>query len=224
MDRESVLYEYEMILLGKKKSYSYSFSGTEKECKEAFGYIWNYVIIHLLKLQPDQVPLYLTKEIIFLLHLESTFKHIDRQIGTVKNINYPYLLSIAFPDQYSYDIRKQCRDELDHVMKIGKYAGEPGKHQWPKNFFKGASGVQRAEIILYYILTSYFEWNTISQMYEYFSDTKRGMSFLKKYHLQNNAKILFNNSPLEYMHYSIPDDWKNEFLYENYSYMEKYDS
>lgn len=61
MDRESVLYEYEMILLGKKKSYSYSFSGTEKECREAFGYIWNYVITHLLKLQPDQAPLYLTK-------------------------------------------------------------------------------------------------------------------------------------------------------------------
>ena len=224
MDRESVLYEYEMILLGKKKSYSYSFSGTEKECREAFGYIWNYVITHLLKLQPDQAPLYLTKEMIYMLHVESTFKHIDRTVGTVKNINFPYLLALAFPKQYTYDIRKQCKDEFEHVMGLGKYAGCRDRHQWPKKFFTGTDGIKRAEIILNFIILSYFEWNTIPQMYEFFADKKRGMNYLKKFHLQSVVKVLFDDSPLEYLHYSIPDDMKNDFLYDNYQYMNEYDS
>ena len=38
------------------------------------------------------------------------------------------------------------------------------------------------------------------------------------------VKVLFDDSPLEYLHYSIPDDMKNDFLYDNYQYMNEYDS
>lgn len=219
---ESVVFEYENILLGKKKCYSHSFNGTDKERRQAFGYLWNYIITHLLKWEPEDVPIHLTKELIYQLHAEQSFKHIDRRIGTIKNINYQYLLALAFPDKYTYDIRKQCLDELEHVMGTGRYAGCTEKYQWPKKFFNGPEGVQRAEIVLNLIIGSYFEWNTIPQMYEYFSDKKRGMAFLKKYHIQSNAKILFNDSPLEYMHYSISDTMKNDFLFNNYTYMEEY--
>lgn len=214
----SVIYEYENILLGKRKSFIYSFSGGKEARSVAIGYIWNYIITRLLKLEPDEVSIYINKEIVNMLHVAVTFLNID-QLGTVNNINFPYLLSLSFPEKYHYDFKKQCMDEFEHVMKIGKYEGCTEKYQWQKKFFHGEDGVKRAEYLLNHVVYSYGVWDNTEKIYDSFSDPKEIGTFLRKYRLWKNVKVLFQGVPMNYLHASIPRRVSSDFLYGCYSYM-----
>lgn len=207
------IFEYEEVLMGKRQKFECSFVGTEREKYIEIGNIWRYAITHLLKWTPEEALVYLTDDIVKELHLDKTLK----AIGYEKNgrkciVDYSFILQHAFPDKIKFDIRKEAIAEYEKIAKIGKWANDNEPFKYPKKFFLDCDGIIRANCLLLYVTSLYLSDMTISEQYEFFSDTSKAKRWLKKKCLDSPIKLIYKN-PLEYFHDSLPYNQKDEYIY-----------
>lgn len=209
------IYEYEDILMGKKKNFICSFKGTAKENAIEVGNVWRYAITKLLKWTPEDAVNYLTDDIVKQLSLDKTLIGINFNMANDFTGDYKFVLQYAFPKEIRYSLKEQSIDEYQHVSKIGRWANDKDFYRFQKKFFTDIDGVDRANIILNYAVSLYlgdmFEAGNYS-LYNFFDNNRKAMDWLRKKHLDSPIGIIYT-TPLDYFHNAIKKSEKNDLYY-----------
>ena len=207
------IFEYEQLLMGKKTNFRKTNLLSSKDREKKVGNIWNYAITELLNWTPKEASKFLTEEIVVKLKLDKTYPIIGYVPTQTYKGDFRKFLQYAFPDQIKFDFVEETLEEFKHVAKIEKWSNDKGFYRYPKNFFRGNEGLQRARICLQYVLSLYMSDYTIEEQYEFFSDDKKANIWLKKYSLLSPAKMIFQSDYLFYYHYSLRNEQKDELIY-----------
>ena len=206
------IYEYENILMKKTKSFKCSFEGSFQENCIEVGVIWRYAITRLLKWTPQQALKYLSADIVNMLRLDKTFPAINYNPKKDFAQDYRFVLQYAFPGEISFSKTDEAISEYEHIAKIGKWANDKEDYRCPKNFFRDNEGISRASILLNYVISLYLGDMSTDDLYDFFADTKSAKKWLKEKQLTIPLTVIYTN-PLEYLHYSLPADLKDDLLF-----------
>lgn len=214
MTRQMAISRYENMMMGKQKL---MLSGSEQEKQTAALDIFHYVITDLLGWTPEEAQDCLNKEIAHKMHLDILIKHyIHCPKDIQKDSDYDYFVAMAFPHDVQYD-------ERDGLIAMYKRIMRGEQQRFPQHYFNGDHGRYKASLLLMYVIDHNIPVNEkkISDLYALFADGKRINRLFKKWKLDKSPSDPFS-SPLEYLHYSLPSDLANDFLYSYYSFSTVY--
>lgn len=233
MDKCELIYEYEQILLGKKKNFSSilfnnsQFSNpcdkttvikkrkdTESNQKNAL-IIFKYAIEKLLCWTPKEVETYLTYDILEKLKLCPLLQYLyfPPELSKTKDVNY--IAHLVYPNIIHVDEKKLC------IQAFRKILLSPKSKDFPKDYFLNAEGFIRASICLQYIINNYIMPSNIQQLYSVFSIKDDVDEILDHYKLLQPCYTLFDN-PIDYLHYSLPETQRSSFWYNFYKFQYEY--
>jgi len=216
-----ILYEYEDLLMGKRKSFEIAFTDSVEWNKKAAGIIWRYAIETLLGWTPEQALIYLNQELVKSLKLDKTLVKIGYEYSAKKFFDYRYVLQYAFPESVSYTVAEDARAEYERVAKLGQWSDDKEDYKFHKNYFAGSEGAVRASEVLNYAISIDLNHLDDYGLYEFFGNKKDATEWLKKRNIEINIKSLFK-TPLEYYHYSLPVSEANNVYYINEWLKNKY--
>lgn len=216
MNRQMAIARYENMMLGKQKL---MLSGTDQEKEKAALDIFRYVIEDLLGWTPEEAKDCLNKEIAQKMHLDTLIQryiHCPKDIQ--KDADYDYFVAMAFPHEVTHNEREGLIAMYNRILR-----GE--RERYPKHYFNGDHGRYKASLLLMYVIDKNLPVNEkrISDLYALFADRKKINKKLKEWKLDDAPSAQFS-SPLEYLHYSLPIDLANDFLYSYYSFMDVYEN
>lgn len=211
MTEQDVFYEYEQILLGKRKNYSSDiFANHTAAGKEEIALMFFRCIFEkYLKWSPKEAYNFLNKDVIKTMKL----------IPLVRFIRFPpefnpmedcfYIVAKAYPDVFKIDPVKQTEIIYDKIL-TGKSS------RYPKFFFEGQDGIMRAIFCLKYAIKEHKTITTPDELYRFFA--YEGATFLRKYKLWDAFILNFGTYPIDYLHACFTEDAKQEyaFIYNKY--------
>lgn len=214
MDKQMAIARYENMMLGKQKL---MLSGTDQEKEKAALDIFRYVIEDLLGWTPEVAKDCLNKEIAHKMHLDTLIKHyIHCPKDIQKDSDYDYFVAMAFPHEVVYD-------EREGLVTMYKRIIHGEQQRFPQHYFNGDHGRYKSSLLLMYVIDNKLPVNEkrISNLYALFADSKEINKKFKEWRLDDSPSSAFT-SPLEYLHYSLPLDLSNDFLYSYYSFSNVY--
>lgn len=241
-----ILQEYENVLLNNKSSISATLFPESSSLAEQEAYnLMQIVIEKFLHWTPQEAYLNFNKNIIDKMKLSDIVKYIrfPPEMIIDDEPDYSYIATNIYPDDCDYNFREAVIDlykrllanqygeineakdskdiqdlkrelQFDPYFKKAKENGR-ARYKFPKNYMSGTVGRMRAGLCLQYMIMTFFSFHSIDEMYSYFSNTQKAVNTLKKYRLDTVYETLFN-SPLEFLHYSLPEESRNETLYNYY--------
>lgn len=205
MDKLVLLYEYEQILLGNKTGFApYYFKYGDDTSQNYALYIIKFAVEHYLKWDPWDMKNHYNKEISEKMKLEPLMKYIEYPPELNKETDYYYLSSLLYPNIIRIDIK-----EL--VLRTYKNVLDGSLCKFPKEYLSGTKGMMRAGICFQYMLSKYFVFNSIKDMYKFFSEPS-GLKALKEYRLSNICNEIYEHS-IDYLHESLPKNQQDEYWY-----------
>lgn len=212
MEFKLVIYEYEQILTGKKNSFSAAFFPFNDENNERRALaILKYAIEKYLEWSPEEVKLYLNANIIKLMKLDSVMRFIRFPPELNPKKDYFYIAHKLYPNRIPYN-------ESELVINVYKRVLSGELCKFPKEYRADTSGFMRVKICFQYMLEQFMQFSSINEMYDFFSSSE-GTKALKEYKLYSICCEMFE-SPLEYLHESLPIKQRSEFLYRLYKFNE----
>lgn len=207
-----VLYEYESILLGKQKIFLLSFDDQTPEKHAAFRAVWQYAIEKILKWTPEEALINMDKAIMEDLKLDRTLKCIG--LNPSGRFDFRQVLSYVYPERIKDSLEIRTKEEMKRVLKLGewKYMEDPELGKFHKGFFSGEDGIKKAAIALNLVTNLFLCDLDSKERYDFFADRKKAMRFISQ------AKLLpvmkgFYDDPLDFYHFSIPMDEKDQMVY-----------
>lgn len=209
-----ILFEYEDVLMGKKKNFDVSFSKNAGDPEKVTGIIWRYAVEKLLGWTPEQALMYMNQKLIKALKLDLTYCRINYEYSTTKYFDLRYILQFAFPESIHYDLEADARREYERVAKLGRWEHDTEPYKFHKNYFVGPDGVKRAAVVLNYAISLDLQDLDSFQLYRFFSKKGEATAWLIKKEIETNVKALYE-TPLEYLHYSLPPERKDNVLFIN---------
>lgn len=219
LSKETVIYEYEEILMGKKNAFSLSFLGNDDENTQSLITIWRYAISHLLHWSVEDALTFMNMDIAQKLCLNKTFIYFKNV--NPKNVDFQVLLRQIYPKKAMTSLIEETIDEYEHVLHRGRWEYEKEPYKFPKKFFLDDKGVERSAIILNYAISYSLGTATKQELYELFSNKKEANAWLMEQRLEKVSKQLYD-SHLDYFHFSISENMKCDFLYYSAKYSEVY--
>lgn len=212
--KNSDIFEYEAILLGRKTNFKKAnLSQKEKETKIAN--IWGYAVTELLGWTPKEAVYMMDENIVKMLCLDRTYPILGYIPTQTFRSDFRMFLQYAFPESVKFDFTEQTLSEYKHVAKLDKWSNDKEFYRYPKNFFRGREGLSRAKICLQYALSVYMSDLSIEDQYNFFSNDKKAAIWLKRYCLDGPYNIIFTKDALDYFHYSLKDEDKNNVIFYN---------
>jgi len=211
---KTIIFEYEDVLMGKRKNFEVAFTDSVEENRKTAGIIWRYAIEKLLRWTPEQALIYLTQDIVKSLKLNLTYCRIKYEYSTKKFFDFRFILQYAFPGIIKYDLEENARSEYERVAKIGKWENDKETYKFHKNFFSGREGLKRAAVVLKYALSLDLAELSTYELYRFFGNKRKATLWLTKREIEINIKSLYK-TPLEYLHYSLPRDEGNNVYFVN---------
>ena len=201
-----LLYEYTDILLGNRPNFStILFEGNSDSRQKMALQVFRYAIHMFLGCKDIKaIPALLTKEMIEKMQLTKVISYINFPEELDKNKDYFYIAHLLYPGIIPYD-QKNLSIRIYKEILDGKLV------KFPKKYLDGIPGKKRAEYCFEYMLSHFCNFKSEVEMYNYFTTTQ-GMATIKKYKLQQ-ACISMYEHPLDFMHASLPDGQKDDFLY-----------
>ncbi len=204
-DEKSILYEYELLMLGKTTRFTLLFSGSKEENLHDFAVIWRYAITNLLHWTPQEAELYLTDDIMKTLVLDRTIKAIGFEKSRTYITDYKYFLNIAFPNEIKYSFTDDALAAYDRVVNYNE--------SFPHKFFSlDDIGYGRAKIIMYSLIRKYFSFMPLNDAYAFFSRKSVATKWIKEKRLDMPLNIFFS-SPIHFFHEALPPEEKSDFYY-----------
>lgn len=206
MNNIGLLMEYEDILLGKRKDFSSEYIGkatASKEMKELLTYVYE----DLLKWSPETIKIHNTPALTEALHLSRPIKKIDFPIGLDPSEDVFYVAHFLYPDKIHYSKKAL-------VLRIYEKVLQGALAKYPKKFFSDAEGELNLNICFQYAVAQKLSIRSIEELYEYFSDRDKGITFLKKTNLYS-AFADFYEYPIDILHESLPSFQQNLLCYMN---------
>lgn len=210
MSTKGILYDYDLIYLGKKKVFSNTFFTGNKSSNEDLAIsVFKYAIEYYLRWTPEETAKYLNYEYIRLLKLNSLLSYIDFPEELDKNKDMFYIAHLMYPNRIQYNMKDLVINTYRKILKGEKY-------KFIKNYMSGTKGYINACICFQFMIEQFLQFSSIEEMYKYFSASD-GTKTLRKYRLLAICNEMFH-SPLDYLHEALPDNQKNEFLYKYYKF------
>ena len=184
-----------------KVFFSYDDEQNEKEAIILFKYAFEKI----LQWTPEDARNNLNKEIIEKLKLKRVYKKIIFPRGLSYRGDYWYVAKKCYPDK----IHGCGKEDIWKMLYLNVLANPNGKY--PKEYFCDADGKLKAKLFLMHQLENYVRFSNIEEMYKFFSSTAEANEFLKECKLLPAMKVHFD-SPLEYMHESLPVEQRDNLL------------
>jgi len=207
------IYEYERVLMNQG-NFRVSFKNGENSKGNMIeaGNIWRYAITNLLKWTPEEALLYLNYDIVRSLKLHFTFEALGIDPKTTYIADYRYILQHAFPGEIHYDINVEAVEEYEKMINIAKWRNNNINFKYPKGFFDGIEGTQRANIIMNYAVKTFLSFMPLDEQYAFFADSANARRWLEEKKLDLALKYTYH-TPMEYFHESLPLGERDNLFY-----------
>lgn len=207
-----ILNEYEEVLIGNRKKISSHYFAFDKKGNErvAVGVI-RYAVEKLLGWSPENAVQLLNQNYIHFMKLDQMIKYIAFPSDVSKE-DTDYILYLLYPKLINYDIQKYTlRVYKDVLNNDGRY---------PKDYMYGYLGMLRAKICLQYSIKNNCIFKSADELYKFFA-SRDCIKYLKKHKLYQ-LYVNFYETPLEYMHDSMPTSVRDNFLLHNYLFEQQF--
>lgn len=201
--------EYDDIVIGKRGGFSDRFFSNDRKRNMANAlFVIKYALVRYLGWNADAIIENLNKDVMVQMHLQPLMKYVDYPLEYDKDKDYYYLVSLMFKEK-SLGLKEKTIHTYESILngKLSKY---------PKDYFVGSDGVVRAAICLQYLITQEIVWSDINELYWIFA-SDRGYELLKKYKLLNACREIFE-TPVDFVHFAIPNGQKDPFLFRYYKF------
>jgi len=207
MENSIAIERYEQRLIGKK---TLTLLGTEAEKEEAASAIIRYAISKILGWSYRDASDHMTYEIAQRLHFPELFKYIHFPIDIDPKLDVDYYACIAYPE-HPYDIRRQLERVYNRVLN-----GE--LHRFPKRIFEGDRGKRKGAMLLTDFINSHFMAESLDDLYRLFADMAAMNNRFREAKIFIVARKIYP-TPLEYFHFSLPEEERDDFLYGFWQYV-----
>lgn len=206
-----VILEYERVLLGQKKVFSsYYFNDLSEEMQERTALaVIKYAIETYLGWTPVQAKKCLNMHILRVLKLDTLLRYIHFWAELDAKKDLFFIVYLMYPKQIRIDRRK-------YILNVYKDVVEHRRQRFPKGFFDGIEGKNKASICFQYMLENYLNFTSKKQMYAFFASPKAS-SVLQQYRLSNVCSEIFI-TPIRFLHESLPKSLRDEYDYKYAQY------
>lgn len=210
MLNQALINEYENILLGKKQNFSsFFFEKGEYANEQNALLVFKYAFEYYLKWDPLTLRDVLDFETLKKLKLHLLLKYVRFPAELDPEVDLFYIAWKLYPSVINFSQRDLIVRVYDNLLngKISKF---------PKDFFTGSMGIVRAGVCLQHLLSNYMQFGNLEHIYSTFGK-KDIMNTLKKYKLNVVCKDVFD-SPVDYLHLSLPKEQQNECYFSYYKF------
>lgn len=219
MEKERILFqEYELMYIndGKNTIPSVYFRDlTPEQQQEQALMVIRFAIEEYLQWNPSDVKKYMTRRILKKMKLDGLLKsYVAFPPEYDKNdMDLTYLAYLLYPGIFKLNIEEQCINMFQRV-----YNREISK--FPSSWIGSGDGLRRFAIILQYVLAQMPRFKDQEALYAYFAGPS-GTKCLRKYRIYSFAITLYD-SPLDALHFSLPDELRSSFWYHYFKFSKKY--
>ena len=208
-----LIHEYEEVLTGKHKTFSaYYFRYSEEKNEAEALKVFQYAFDTYLRWAPDQLYYNLTHEILASLKLTQLLKYIIYPPEAERGVDTYPIIAKLYPGRFKETMPDVVRRVYGRVL-----TGERDK--FPKDFFMGNEGRNKALLCLQYALNQMAPFTSVQEIYKAFTATS-GSALLREWKLYAVSSKLFE-TPLDYLHEALPMAYKSEFWYHYYKFTMK---
>ena len=212
MKNHSILVEYEEILMKKRKVFSKSFVGQntqEKEIIPAFRYAFS-----LLGWSVRDVRDYVTVDILKFMKLYRLYRHIRHPGEIDPQKDMFYLAYKIYPEKLKYSKRDTVTNTYEKVL-------QGLRKKLPKNFFEGADGEMNCIICMQHLISKN-NFASLDDLYKFFANKEEAEKFIRDGKLDTYYKASYAY-PIDFLQDVLPDEVKDELLYEYYKFNSEYE-
>ena len=207
--------EYEDILLKKRTRFS------SKSMNKGFSnieylnfFLWFFE--KLVEWSPEEIVQFFDYSFIQKMALIQVYKRVTfpNELDKVHDVRFiSYLL---YPNHFSYN-------QKDLILRHYNLCLSGERKHVNKNFFTGETGRYYLSVCLNYAISVGLIFPNIKELYSFFSNPKKVHVFLTKFKLK--APVYKNfNSPVEALHYCLPQEQKNDLYYYYVIFKQEYSS
>lgn len=209
MPYNCLIYEYEEVLLGKKKCIptEYFESTSVDENHKNVCTIYRFAFENLLRWTPEDIKNYISTDILKQLKLDTILRYFNCPPEIEIETDLFYIAQMLYPTKIQFDFKKTCICMFKKVLNNEK-------QKLPKGFFTKTEGKIRGNICLQYVLDNELFFENIEEMYAFFASTA-AFKVLKQYRL-NSMLTSYYATPLDYLHNALSENQRNDFLYYYY--------
>ena len=191
-----LLYEYTRILLGTQNGFSkYLFNHSQEENEKTALMVVKFAVETFLKCKtPEAVVETMTPEVFMTMKLDKVMPYIRMPEELDKKKDLFYLGHLLYPSKIPYN-------QKDLSIKVYKdmLAGELQK--FPKKYLEGEDGKIRAGYCLAYLISKEMHFESVGDMYRFFSEPE-GIEAIKKYKLKQACMDIFE-TPLDFLNQAL---------------------
>ena len=151
----SLMFEYELILLGKKNSFAPYFFNYNADYNERMALeVFRYAIEDFLKWTPEEAKMYLNMEIVKMMKLDAIVRFIrfPAELDIEKDLFY--IAHLLYPKRINFNSRelilRTYKEVLDGIL-----------YKFPKEYLSGSMGVTRACICFQYMVQQFLPFNNV---------------------------------------------------------------
>lgn len=211
MQYEDICQEYEKILLKKRKNYSVVvLSKTNKDSEKNAIQIFRYAAEKLLNWTSEEFIELLNDDIIKIMKLDIPLKYIDVPLNLDSDTRNKYLAKLIWKNKVRFTNK-------DLTLSIYKKIINDELYAFPKKFFNEDEGKERSQICLAYAIQNLFpKFHSPNELYKYFITTNCTKE-LKNAQLIAAYNELYD-APIDYLHETLNENQRNEFLYHYYKF------
>lgn len=205
-----LIQNYEMVLLGNEKNISSHFFRYQDEYNEKMALqVFKHTIEYYLRWTPEKTAESLNYNVIELMKLDGILKYLRFPPEVDIKKDFFYIAHMLYPYKIKFNQKKLMLEVYKKVLRRELI-------KFPKEFMTGSIGVVRACVCFQYMMEQYLHFSSIESAYRFFY-SPNGAKALRKYRLFSVCRDMFE-SPVEFLHKSLPDGQKDEFLYNYYSF------
>lgn len=206
MAKREMIQEYENIILGNQKSYSYYYFTDNQKINqdialEAFRYAFEKILHYDPETLRERISIDLLKKM-KLYSLYTRFIVFPSELAKQKDVWY--LCNLLYPHKYPNGLKENTIQMYTNLMNgyIKKF---------PKHVFDGNEGKIKACICLQYAINHYLSFNSVDELYDFFSQ-EHIIQFLHRVKLDAICSVNYTY-PIDFLHDSLPMVQRNEVLY-----------
>lgn len=210
----SILYEYDELLIGNRKSLSPDFFDYGAVTNEAVALkIIKYAFETYLRWDPIDIRDQMNHEILKTFKLDGLLKYIQFPEELDRKNDLFYLAWCLYPWTVNYTYEERVYRVYQNVLD-GTFS------RFPKEYFAGTEGVMRAILCFRYMLDHVYHFSSMDEMYRFFGAHK-SVEAIQKAKLAVVCRDFFGSS-LDFLHESLPESQKNTILYTRERFRKEY--
>lgn len=210
---QNLLYEYQLLLLGRIPSIQPDlFDGEARQKEKAALDIIRYAVENLLRWTPKEMAAKFDEDVIQKMKLTKVVSYVPFPPEADKKRDYFVYAHKLYPDIIPMDL---------YTLTILTYNNVHEKHlvKFPKGFFDDNLGRARALMCMNYALSRDGNFQSKQELYRMFTETS-GMQFIQKHRLDLARRLSWENA-IDFVHESLSRNDRDEMWYHYYKFRMK---